>query len=207
VGVAAAIAAVVVLLPSHGGPPVERPLFYASQMPTFPPADREAINATRQLPGQFLTIIQQRSNLAYAYELLSPDLRSKFSLREWRAGRGFPFRVPPSGPADQQVAFAGKTSVGYVVAHTLLDANRHDQALYAIRLSQQAGQWRIDYLHFGWGTPNIGAYNYAPSGFVPGIASKSFGSYAPLLAALAGLVILGVLFERMMSRRSLRKPQ
>jgi hypothetical protein len=146
----------------------------------------------RPLARVFVDDLAQRRDLPRAYALLDPRLRARYSLADWRQGRGVPLTLTGAA-GGVNVAFAGAESVGIVAD---LDAER----LFAVRFEKSRGRWLVDYVHQGHGSRYISASNFAPAGFLPGSRHETVWTWLALAGGLLGIVALAVLVERRLSR-------
>ena len=217
--VAGAVALAVVLIPSHGGgngssavaPPV--PSFRTTTSgPSFAQpsaaerrAQAKAEAAVRPLATAFVNDLIHRRELARAHALLTPSLRSRYTLADWEQGRSLPLSVSSRAAADgEDVAFSGASTVGLVFTITPNGGSNTDSILYAVRFVH-TGKWLVDYVHQGQTSTYVDAANYAPHGFLPGSSSGGTSSWLILVLAFVGVVAVVVVLDRLLSDRG-REP-
>ena len=154
-----------------------------------------------------MTAVIRRRDLAAAHSLLIPELRSRYSLSDWQAGRDLPLSAVPktSFIPGATVAFSGPKLVGLVMSFTTQAADSSGSILLAIRLKKASGRWLIDYLRQGHGSRSVSETNFSPSGFSPGSQSTSLSAWWPLFIGLLGLIALVALVEFGLSGRRRRK--
>jgi hypothetical protein len=215
-GGAGVVALISLLLPNHGGPQTKPgPPSLTSTEPgetspllgDLPDAATErartkAVATVRPLATRFVSAMIRRRDLAAAHSLLIPQLRSRYSLADWKAGRDLPLSSVPQStliPAAS-VAFSGTTLVGLVMSFPE-GASSSESIHLAIRLEQANGRWLIDYLRQGHSSRSISETNFSPSGFSPGSQSTSFSAWLPLLLGFLGLILIVAVVDRGLSRR------
>lgn len=220
-GAAGVLALVAVLLPNHGGPeakPGVPSLTSTEPGETSPPLGSgpdaatergrtKAVATVRPLAAQFVTAVIRRRDLAAAHSLLIPELRSRYSLSDWQAGRDLPLSSVPktSFVPGATVAFSGPKLVGLVMSFNTPAPNSSGSILLAMRLKKASGRWLIDYLRQGHVSRSVSETNFSPSGFSPGSQSTSLSAWWPLLLGLLGLIVLVALVEFGLSGRRRRK--
>lgn len=193
VAVVAAILLANALLPSHGPPRVQRaaptgPLF-TTDVAERAAAERSA-NAARPLADRFVDDVLGRHDLDEAWQMLSPKLRERYSLADWREGRGLPLNGAPSSQGGASLAFAGARTAGFVVSYAT-------DGLVAMRLDKVGVLgWRIAYLHTGQSSRYVTAANYSPSGFTPGSRRETLATWLVLVGGLVALVAVVALIDR-----------
>jgi hypothetical protein len=170
------IAVVVEIVPSHGGSShgrVARPVF--TRTATSPGIPRPSAKVVRE------------QNAAIA----ATEPIAKRYLAPRNRGRTL---------SGISVAFAGSSTVGFVLAYTPPGGGAADATLDAIRFVKMRDAWRIDYVHRGHGSAYVNEDNYAPSGFLPGASGRNFHAYLPVLLALLAFIVLVVIAERRLRR-------
>lgn len=202
-GVVAAVAVVIAVVPSHGGP--AKGVRVAPQAPAFgettqpPPAvppespaeiraRQRAERTVRALAVTFVDDLLRRHDLPRAYALLSPDLQQGASLHDWQTGRYLPLSATGSG-ASFTIAYSGAATVGVV-------SEIGNGVLFAMRLDKTKGRWLIDYLHQGHSSTRVDAANYAPAGFLPGSHVETFWTWLALIGGFFAIVAVAVMFDR-----------
>jgi hypothetical protein len=220
-GGAGLLALVGVLLPSHGGPQAKPgapsltstepgetlPLLGSGPDAATERARTKAVATVRPLATRFVTAMIRRRDLAAAHSLLIPELRSRYSLSDWQAGRHLPLSSVPKAsliPAAS-VAFSGPKLVGLVMSFARQSTGSSGSILLAIRLRKVNRRWLIDYLREGNVSRSISETNFSPAGFSPGSQSTSLSAWLPLLLGFVGLIVLVALVDRGLSRR--RRPR
>lgn len=200
-GVIAAIAVLVALVPSHTGP--VRGVRVAPRAPSFGPttpgatpvhpetpaearARVRAEETVRPLAAAFVDDLLRRRRLAQAYALLSPDLQQGASLHDWQTGRFLPLTARGSG-AGFTIAFSGATTVGLV--------STIGNVLFALRFDKARGRWLIDYTHQGHASSRVDSTNYSPAGFLPGSHVETFWTWLALIGIVFGVVAIAALAE------------
>jgi hypothetical protein len=219
-GGAGVLALVAVLLPNHGGPEAKPGVpsltstepGETSPLPSGPDAATErartkAVATVRPLAAQFVTAVIRRRDLAAAHSLLIPELRSRYSLSDWEAGRDLPLSSVPKTSLipGATVAFSGPKLVGLVMSFNTPAPSSSGSILLAIRLRKASGLWLIDYLRQGHVSRSVSETNFSPSGFSPGSQSTSLSAWWPLLLGILGLIVLVALVEFGLSGRRRRK--
>ena len=219
-GGAGVLALVAVLLPNHGGPEAKPgvPSLTSTEPGETSPlgsgpnaaterARTKAVATVRPLATQFVTAVIRRRDLAAAHSLLIPELRSRYSLSDWQAGRDLPLSSVPktSFVPGATVAFSGPKLVGLVMSFNTPAPNSSGSILLAIRLRKASGRWLIDYLRQGHVSRSVSETNFSPSGFSPGSQSTSLSAWWPLLLGILGLIVLVALVEFGLSGRRRRK--
>lgn len=202
VGLVVAIGGFLVLnavLPSHGGPvraspnPNSRTPPLSSDDVAEQAAARRSAAVVQPLANRFVDELVQHRNLDDAYQTLSPRTRDHYSLLDWQAGRDLPLRGA-SGAGGPSVAFAGRTTVGFV-------AGLSPGILFALRFDKlPVLGWRVAYMHQGHSSTYVTESNYSPAGFVPGSRGETLGTWLILLGGLAGLIAVVALIDRRLSR-------
>ena len=213
-GLAAAVAAGVWLLPSSGGSnvvqePIElnpQPTAPVAPPPTNPAADvanrKAADEVVRPLAEGFVADVASRRHLAQAHALLGPGLRGKYSLDDWKAGHGLPFSAdnPQDGVPSTVLSFYGPKSAGFVSSVGVDDPVTGEHAtLVAIRFVK-TDRWLVDYLHHGHSSRYVSQTNYAPNGFLPGSDTETFWTWAILVLGFLGVVAIVVVLDRWLAR-------
>jgi hypothetical protein len=155
-------------------------------------AAARAETTVRPLAQVFVDDLALRHDLPHAYALLAPSLRRRYSLADWRRGRGLPLAAT-GARGGVSIAFSGATTVGLVAD---LDGNR----LFAVRFDRTNGRWLVDYVRQGRSSRYVSADNFSPAGFAPGSRHETAWTWIALIGGLVGLIAIGVFFERALSR-------
>ncbi|MDX6474781.1 MAG: hypothetical protein QOH95_292 [Gaiellaceae bacterium] len=195
---------VVTLVPSHGGSGhavVPRaPAFGAG--PTTAGAGfgstaaeeraaRRAEGQVRPLARAFVDDLALRRDLPRAYALLGPGLRKRYSLADWRHGRGLPLAAT-GAEGGVSVAFSGPTTVGFV-------ADLDSDVLFAVRFDRLGGRWAVAYVRQGHSSARLSSSNFAPAGFLPGSRRETAWTWLALAGGFLGVLAVAVLVERRLS--------
>jgi hypothetical protein len=215
------IAGIAVVLPSRGTDagsrrPPRAPTFGGgvptASVPfeTLPDAETErrrgeAEAAVHPLADMFVRAVIARRSMADAYNLLSPELRARYSLDDWQRGRDLPFAVKHhESYSGSSVAFSDASTVGLVASLTPPNAvsGETQSLLLAMRFEKARGRWSLNYVHEGHSSRYVTASNYSPSGFIPGTRSETRWTWLILAGGLVALVALAALAERALSPRS-----
>jgi hypothetical protein len=202
---AAAIAVVLVAnaqLPSHGGPVRTQPAVRGPAIPSGGSSFAEQAAARRSaaevqpLVNAFVDELANRHDLDKAYAMLAPKTRENYSLLDWRAGRDLPLRGVTASTAGASLAFAGKSTAGYVASFV-------GDALFAVRFDKlPVLGWRVAYMHQGHGSSHVTATSYSPSGFAPGSRHETLTTWLVLVGGLVALIGVVALVDRGLSRKT-----
>jgi hypothetical protein len=194
------VALVVILVPSHGGSGrtvVPRAPAFGAEPTTGAGfrssaaeerAARRAEAQVRPLARTFVDDLALRRDLQQAYALLAPALRKRYTLADWRRGRGLPLAAT-GGQGGVSVAFSGATTVGFV-------ADLDSDVLFAVRFDRSAGRWLVAYVRQGHSSTRVSSSNFAPSGFLPGSRHETVWTWLALVGGLLGVVAVAALAER-----------
>lgn len=190
------------LLPSHGGRPRASPLEQAQprSVPMTPAdvaeqraADRAAAEV-RPRAVEFVSDLAAHRRLDRAFALLAPKLRERYSQQDWASGRDLPLTGVDATAAGATVAFAGRTTVGFV-------SSLQPNVLFAVRFDKlPVLGWRVAYVHEGHGSTYVTESNFSPAGFAPGSQPNTLGTWLILLGGFAALVAVVALADRRLSR-------
>ncbi len=156
-------------------------------------ADRAAA-AVRPRAVEFVSDLAGRRRLDRAFALLTPKLREHYSQQDWTSGRDLPLTGADATSAGATVAFAGRTTVGFV-------SSLQPNVLFAFRFDKlPVLGWRVAYVHEGHGSSYVTESNFSPAGFAPGSRPNTLGTWLILLGGFAALVAVVALLDRRLSR-------
>ena len=190
------------LLPSHGGRTRASPLHQATNgVPLSPPdaaeerAAERAAAAARPFATEFVNDLAGRHHLDRAFALLTPKLRERYSQQDWTSGRDLPLTGVDATSGGASVAFAGRTTVGFV-------SSLQPNVLFAVRFDKlPVLGWRVAYVHEGHGSTYVSETNFSPAGFAPGSQPNTLGTWLILLGGFVALVAVVAGADRLLSRR------
>jgi hypothetical protein len=211
-------AAVIALLPRHGGSsartfgqaPPGNPFGTttgpsARQQTAEAAAARAVAKALRPRAESFIADVVFRKDLAQAHALLDPELRAKYLLADWQAGDHLPVSVDPQKQysISTVLSFAGSKTAGFVSAVDEEPQVSPQTTLVAVRFAKERGHWLVDYVDQGQSSRLVDQANYAPAGFLPGSHGQSTKDWAILILGFLAVVAIVVLLDRLLggSRR------
>jgi hypothetical protein len=165
------------------------------------PADRRAINATI---GRFVRDAVGRRDLASAWELAGPAMRSQQSRAEWLSGNipVFPYPAGQLGLDAWKPLYSFRDRVGFDVLVQPRPAARVGAIALSVEVRRSRRGWLVDQIYpvASWNAPDeqnwvTGPPDFAAGGFTsealeaPPFARRRLGA-AWLAAPLAGLALL-----------------
>ena len=210
VACAGIVALGIVLFPTHGSSKSgvqSPPKGFSLTTPSAPPSARgpgAPVAAIQRLDNEFVNDVIQRRNLGRVHSLLAANLRSRYSLADWQAGRDLPISVKGGGDyrASSIVSFYGAKHVGLVSSLSRrFGARPQEQPLAAVRFAKTNDRWLLEYVHQGHASRLVDQTNYAPPGFLPGSHRQTFWDWA--IFGLIGVALIAVVafLDRLLSRK------
>jgi hypothetical protein len=186
------------LVPSHGGAvrssPLETTGSTLGQSVAEEAAAERSAAAVRPLATRFVDDLAGRHDLDRAYAVLAPRTRDHYSLLDWQAGRDLPLHGATSSTGGPSLAFAGRSTVGFVAA---LAPN----ILFAVRFDKlPVLGWRVAYMHQGEGSSHVDESSFSPAGLAPGAHHETVWTWLILAAGFAALVTVVALADHRLSR-------